>query len=307
MLWPGIKKLGKELELKRTDSEVVGKVKNCYVKMYDGQNMKILELLVPELNDSDKEYIENKLIENKVKRHEWFECGVRIIFNEYFIPYSTKKIKDILIDFTDHFSAAYPGQMSKCQRCGETKELEACHVGGATRFICNDCYEAAEKEIADIALNQEYEPSNYLRGFLGALLFSIPGVLVTVVLFVFLNRLAAISAVLYVLLGMMGYKKFKGKISRVGVIIIAASTLIMVAVGIVVSASVIILQIIVKETGSIDMAGLLYILKNPEVQKEIIQNIVTSYAVSGLYLVFQIIQMMKEWKPVKTLKKAWYI
>jgi len=307
MLWPGMKKLGKELELKRTDSEVVGKVKNCYVKMYDGQNMKIMELLVPELSDTDKEYIESKLTENKVNRHEWLEHGVRIIFNEYVIPYSTKKIKDILTDFTDHFSEAYPGQMANCQRCGEAKDLEACHIGGATRFICGDCYESAEKEIGEIALEQEHEPSNYLMGFLGALLFSIPGVLVTVVLFVFLNRLAALSAVLYVLLGIMGYKKFKGKISQYGALIIIASTLIMVAVGIVASFSVMILQLIVKETGAIDIAGLLNILKIPEVQKEIIQNMVSSYIVSGLYLVFQVFQMMKEWKPETTLRKARYI
>jgi len=303
MLWPGIKKLGKELELKRTDSEVVGKIKNCYVKMYDGQNKKILELLVPQLNDSDKEYIESKLTANKVKRHEWFEYGVRIIFNEYVVPYPTKKIKDILIGFTDHFSAAYPGQMSRCQRCGEAKDLDACHIGGVSLFTCDACYEAAEKEIADIALEQEYAPSNYLRGFLGALLFSVPGVLVTVIFFVFLNRLAAISAVLYVLLGMMGYKKFKGKISRMGAIIIIASTLIMVAVGIVVSFAVLIL----KELGAFDIDALLYFLKVPEIQREIIQNIVTSYVVSGFYLVFQIIQMMKEWKPEKTLKRARYI
>ncbi len=36
MLWPGIKKLGKKLHLKRTDSEAVGMVKNCFVRLYDG-------------------------------------------------------------------------------------------------------------------------------------------------------------------------------------------------------------------------------------------------------------------------------
>jgi hypothetical protein len=57
MLWPGIKKLGKELQLKRTNSEVIGMVNNCFVKMYDGNNIKVLELLVPELDNFDKENI----------------------------------------------------------------------------------------------------------------------------------------------------------------------------------------------------------------------------------------------------------
>jgi hypothetical protein len=45
MLWPGIKKPGKELQLKRTNSEVVGMVKNCFVKMYDGSNIKFSLIL----------------------------------------------------------------------------------------------------------------------------------------------------------------------------------------------------------------------------------------------------------------------
>jgi hypothetical protein len=73
MLWPGLKKLGKELQLKRTDSEVVGKVQNCFVKVYDGMNMKVLEIFVPEINDSDKEYMIKILGTKKVKNYEWLK------------------------------------------------------------------------------------------------------------------------------------------------------------------------------------------------------------------------------------------
>ena len=57
MLWPGIKRLGKELNLKRTDSEVTGMIRNCLVKMYDGNQIKVLELFVPQMDSDDKNEI----------------------------------------------------------------------------------------------------------------------------------------------------------------------------------------------------------------------------------------------------------
>jgi len=155
-----------------------------------------------------------------------------------------------------------------------------------------------EEEINNKNLENGYAPANYLAGFLGSLLFSIPGILVTVLLFVFLNMLAAVSSVLYVVLGIKGYKKFNGKVSRFGVLIIILATIIMVGLGIVVSYSIYIL----KELKTMDIDTLFYILKMPEVQRELLKNIAVSYVISGFYLVFQVIQLMKEWKTEKTLK-----
>jgi hypothetical protein len=300
MLWPGIRKLGKELQLKRTDSEVVGMVQNCFVKMYDGNNMKILELFVPEINDSNKEYIINKLVESKVKKYEWLEYGLRIIFNEYVRPYPISKIRGILIDFTEYFSKEYPDRKPRCQKCGISKDVDAYCVDNTTLIICEDCYKSFENEINEVNLDNKYAPPNYLSGFVGSLLFSIPGILVTVLFFVFLDRLAAISSVLYVFLGIKGYKKFNGKVSRFGSFLIILSTIIMVGFGILVSYSIFIL----KELKTIDIELLISILKMPEIQQEIIKNIFISYVLSGLYLVIQFYQMVKEWRSEKSVKRA---
>jgi hypothetical protein len=300
MLWPGIKKLGKELQLKRTNREAVGMVRNCFIKLFDGQNMKVLELFVPEINDSDKEYITEKLKINKVKKYEWPENGVRVIFNEYFLPYSINKIKAILTDFAEYFSLKYPNQKLHCQKCGIPKDLEVCCIDAISLAVCEDCYKSFENEINDRNLENKYAPTNYLAGFLGSLLFSIPGILVTILLFVFLNTLAAVSSVLYVILGIKGYKKFNGKVSRSGVIIIILSTIIMVGLGIVISYSV----FIFKELKTIDFDMLFYILRMPEVQREILQNMALSYVISGFYLIVQMIQLMKEWKTEKVVQKA---
>jgi hypothetical protein len=300
MLWPGIKKLGKELHLKRTDSEVVGRVQNCFVKMYDGKNMKLLELFVPEINDFDKEYIINKLKLGKIKKYEWLEYGIRIIFSEYIRPYRISKIEDILMDFTGYFSKQYPAQKHHCQKCDLPNDVDAYCVDGKTLIICNDCYKSFESEINDSNLENKYVPSNYLSGFMGSLLFSIPGILVTVLFFVFFDMLAAISSVLYVFLGIKGYKKFNGKISYFGAFLIILSTIIMVGFGILVSYSIFIL----KELQTTDIELLRSVLKMPQIQQEIVKNILISYILSGLYLIIQFHQMIKEWKAEKSITGA---
>jgi len=299
VLWPGIKKLGKELRLKRTDSEATGVIRNCFVRMYDGNQIKALELYVPEMDDDDRNVIVKSLESKKIKRYEWLPNGVKVIFAEIILPYSIKKIGGLLDEFVKYFSNKYPGQKPQCQHCGQQNETEVYCVNNVPLLICSGCYGLIEKNIQNENMEQQNVKGNYLSGFTGAILFSIPGILLTILFFVFLNILAAVSAVIYMVLGIKGYKAFKGKISPAGAVIIVIAGLIMVAVGIIVSYSVFIL----RELKMIDIDALIYILKMPEIQKELITNIVISYIVSGIYFAFRLNQMVKEWKKQKSIHK----
>ena len=300
MLWPGIKKLGKELQLKRTDSEVVGMVKNCLVRLYDGNNMKILELLFPEKNDNDKEFLINILDQNKIKKYDWLTNGIRIIFREVIKPYSMSKIKDVLFSITDYFEKVYPSDKPQCDKCSMKKNADVYYIKNTSLYLCDDCLSQYESDISNANLKYKQVPTNYLSGFIGALLFSLPGILVTVLLFVFLDRLAALSALLYVFLGMKGYTIFKGKVTPIGASIVIISGLIMVGIGVFTAYSILIL----KTIESFDIDRLIEILKIPDIQRELRINLIMSYVVSGFYFIFQLFQMMKEWKIEYAIQKA---
>ena len=302
MLWPGLKKLGKELNLKRTDSEVVGIIKNCFVKMYDGNSVKVLELYAPEIDDADKEAIIGILEQeqHKIKKYEWLEKGIRIIFPELFKPYSIEKIRNLLNELLAYFGDKYSAQKLGCQFCGGQKETDVYCIGTAPVFICDDCHKETEEKLNSENMEQQFVSGNYFSGFLGAFLFSILGILLTIIFFVFLDILAALSAVAYMYLGVKGYKMFKGKQSPFGVFIIIMTGLIMIAVGVFISYCIIILRGI----GSIDIELLRYVLANPEVQRELIWNIVLSYIVSALFVFSQLAKMAKEWKTNKAIHKA---
>jgi hypothetical protein len=68
-----------------------------------------------------------------------------------------------------------------------------------------------EKDINNEYWEYKQLPTNYFSGFIGALLFAIPGIIVTILFFVFFNKLAAVSALVYIIFGIKSYKIFKGK------------------------------------------------------------------------------------------------
>jgi hypothetical protein len=148
----------------------------------------------------------------------------------------------------------------------------------------------------------EYQqlPTNYFSGIIGALLFSIPGIIITVLFFVFLDRLAAVSSLLYIVFGIKGYKTFKGKISPFGAFIIKTVGIIMIGIGTLIAYS----SLILKEIKMFDIDLLIQVLKIPEVTRELLINIVISYIVSGFFIIFQLFQMIKQWKFLKIIKKA---
>jgi hypothetical protein len=104
----------------------------------------------------------------------------------------------------------------------------------------------------------------------------------------------------YIALGIKGYKVFKGKITPIGALIVIIVGLIMIGIGVITAYSV----IIFKELKTIDIDTLITILKIPEVERELITNIILSYIVSSFFIIFQLFQMMKEWKFLKKVQKA---
>ena len=299
MLWPGIKKLGKELNLKRSDSEVTGIIKNCFVRMYDGNQIKVLELFVPQMDDDDKNYIVKKLESCGIKKYEWRSNGVKVVFQEYLTPYSTKKIKELLDEFVNYFGGKYPDQKPLCQYCGEQSETQIYCLDNIPLLICDNCYRQNLRTVQNDNAERQNAPNNYLSGFFGAVLFSVPGIFLTIIFFVFLERLAAVSAVVYVMLGIIGYKKFKGKVSRTGSLTVMAAALIMVGVGMFIAYS----ALIFKTVGEIDFYVLAYCFGLQDIQKEFLQNLIIAYVVSIAYFIFQFFNMFKEWGREKSVCK----
>lgn len=297
MLFPGVKKLGKFFGLVRSNSVAMGNIDNSYIRLYDGNNQKVLEFFFPKLEIHDKNEINELLKNNNVKKYEWSGDTVIITFPEYFKPYPVKNIRNIITQLSNYSSIHYPNGKVACQKCNLSTEANSYSLGNVSLYLCSDCFKNLEFELANKKSDYEAIPKNYFFGTIGALLFSIPGIIVTALIFVFLNRIAALSAVIYVLLATKGYLFFKGKTDKIGALILTLTGLVVSYFGIIISYGIMILY----KTKSIPYT--FELLQNNDIQKEMRTNLYIGLFVCSLYLLFNLITLLSEWKfPV--LKKA---
>jgi hypothetical protein len=304
MLLPWQKKLGARYGLKRAGNEAAGITGNCFVVLGDGRNMKTLRIVFPALDDGDVEFTEAALREAKIKKFNWYEREIRITFSEYVIPYPPEKIASLIDNLTAHFREKYPQIEQGCHNCGSGEQCGV-YTGTGALYLCGTCF--SEKEEAFLSARRKYEeaPANYLAGFLGALLFALPGAVLAVLLFVLLDKIAAVSALVCMLLAQTGYKKFRGKVSPAGAVIVSASGIIMIIAGICAGYTVNLIRFLLEEGAPADLI-LPYLgefFTYPELITELFGNIAVALLVSAVYIVLNLFGMIKEWR-FPLLKKA---
>jgi hypothetical protein len=310
------KKLGIRFGLKKAGSEAAGnavlpngKPGNCFVVLGDGKNVKTLRIVFPELDDEDIKASEVILAGVKVKKFEWREREIFIRFPEYFAPYSKEKIALVVEKITAYFAERYPDIRQCCHNCGSG---EACDVyaGASALFLCEKCFYEKDEVIGKARREYEAEPTNYIRGFFGALLFAIPGVILAVVLFAFFNTIAAVSTLVCMLLARVGYQKLKGKGSPVGAFIVSLVGAIMTVAGVCAGYIAVIVQALLKEGIPLNM--ILTILSQirktspelfSELFSELTKNIAIALLVSAVFIVINLYSMIQQWQ-FPNIKKA---
>ncbi len=297
MLFPGVKKIGKRLGLERADGVALGKLKNAFIRLYDGRNMKVLEMTYPALSEADKERVDGVLAERGVKRHEW--AGSRLIVRlvEAFKPYSSKKLLALAEELAELSLSVGDGGSVKCEQCGDAEKAEAYSVPGGSAFLCEACRASLGEKMDEEKRQYDSAPRNYLPGAVGAFALALPGVLLTAAFFIFLDRLAAISAVLYVFLAIKGYGLLKGRMDRIGALIINAVGVGMTCIGVYISYFLMILY----KVKSWPMTR--EIMAMPEVVREMRANVVIALTVSLIYIVFNTYEMLTKWR-LPELKRA---
>lgn len=289
MVFPGVKKVGRALGLEMTNKQVVGKVENTTVRLYDGKNMKVLEMTFPKSEDSDKEVINTILSENKIKKCSWNNCTLKVIFVERFYPFSASRMIKIIKELANHSKTKYYQCLATCDECGDTRAVvNAYSLMDQTYFLCDKCYSQKKDSLLEEQKKYDAIPKNYLLGFVGAFLLSLLGTLVTAAMFIYAERLGAISAFIYIFLATKGYKFFKGKLDKVGAIIISITGFLMTIIGVFVAY----ILLIYKEVKSIEL--IFAVLQVDEVLVELISNIIIALLVSAVYLVINAYQMITQ-------------
>ena len=238
MLLPGLKKLGNQLGFKRNGDYCYGYVKNCFVTLFEGKNVKMVGFRTPVVIDEDdkqkflswqkKGYASQILFSEDPSRY------VEFSFPERFWPYKISKIKEVIEDMVNYMAEKYPDVPFKCScsdcEADENTPVHIYELNGEPTPLCEKCAKEINQnfEVQNDAIN--HVPDNYLQGALAAAVASVPGILVSL-LFYHMGKIAAVTGLVYYFLATQGYNWAKGKMDKIGVIIISAVSLAFSAIG----------------------------------------------------------------------------
>lgn len=313
MIYPGLKKLGKELGFENNGHLVYGFINNTYVAFMDGSNRKFVYFRFPsDLDEEDK----NKLLSWKKKGYaktvtflENNIFDVEFEFTEYFVPFKISKIKEVIEDIANYINEKYADKKPVCcgDNCNQTENLVFYDVDTVPVFFCPSCKMKLENRI-----NNEYEelqeqPNNYLKGTAASILFSIPGHLVTFIFF-WLGKIAAVSGLLYFFLAQKGFIWAKGKLNKIGVLIISLLSLINTVIGTFISyIAVVVIKILkLPEAEGVPVASLIRFslesLQDNEVRRELFVNLGLSLILCGIFIVIKMIELFKTSGKIKINK-----
>lgn len=307
-----LKELNETLGFKSNDVFLYGFQRNTLVIIHEDENNRIcVSVRFPiELDESDMERIkswEKDGYAKKVGNDPDDKTSVDFEFKSS----NKDKIKEVLEDISGYTAEKYPEAKIQCygKDCTEDTNIDIYEVNGVPIPMCEKCAKELEKDLEKANIEEEAAPGNYLRGFLGAALFSIPGILVSFI-FIMLGKIAAIAGFVYYLLAHKGYLWAKGKYDKIGVLIISVTSLLFVVIGTYISvvADIAFEMKKIDELADKPMSDLfLYAFafaQTPDVASDIKKDIYLALFVCGICIVLYAFQAFKAAGQKLTIKKG---
>ena len=154
--------------------------------------------------------------------------GLYCIFTNMTLGSSLKKAHEALCAVTELFKAqGIPGDV--CPYCGLPMEEKKLVEDNFCLFNAHEaCFNAKLSQVENAEAAEASMPNNYLRGFFGALLGGLVGMLIFWGLFQ-IGFLASISSLIGALVGSLLYTKFGGKNNKMKIVIIAIVVFVLTA------------------------------------------------------------------------------
>lgn len=223
MILPVNRKIAKQLKWHRTGDKIFGLYNGCFFNMGDSSifsspNYKFINASVGDLNEVQLTGITNDLHKNK-SILKFAEPNVSdgylfIKINEVWGTTKTKKVYKIL-DFIVELLKKYTvGFGADCLHCGSLEKTGFYNHSNTGVILCVQCFERTKASVNEQRYKLQLLQNNYLLGFMGSILFSIPAIIGWVLIAIFIGKIALGMVFLIAILGDIGYNKFKGKQTR---------------------------------------------------------------------------------------------
>lgn len=235
MIFPKAKKIARELDWNRTKNSVFGLYKGYFFNVGDGgllsnPQFKYVMATTDTLTEEQKSQIKAEVDANKkALKFSTYEITDNSIFFQFLENMTYTKITTVyaLFDFlVDLFKKGNISEQNKCHNCGEKENVKFYDLNDSGVILCNDCFQQTKNTYYEMEREKYSEDKNYLSGFLGSVVFSIPGIIAWVLIAVYLERLASAMAIVIAFLGIKGYEYFKGRRGKLTKYVIVLSNIV---------------------------------------------------------------------------------
>ncbi|HRH56798.1 MAG TPA: hypothetical protein PLS10_04035 [Chitinophagales bacterium] len=281
MIFPKAKKIAKELDWHKTQNGVFGLYKGYFFNVADASllsnpQFKFVTATIDNLTEEQKLQIKTELDTNKKNlKFTNFEISDNSIFFQFAENLTFTKLKTVysLFDFlVDLFKRLQLPEQNKCHNCGTKDKINSYNLNDSGIILCKTCFSQTENSFYEVERERISEEKNYLTGFLGTMVFSIPGIIAWVLIAVYLERLASAMAMVIAFLGLKGYDYFKGRHGKLTKYLIVLSNIICILL----ANATTVIALLVKEGLTINQA-IAEFQVNPAAKEVFNQNTIISF------------------------------
>lgn len=278
MIFPAQKKIAREFSWHRSKASVFGLYNKYFfiignTSPFANPQFKYIIVSFPTLEKEAQQRLANAIESKKHSiRYSVFEveeATLYLRFHEFWRYTSTKTLLHAMDILSTLFQELYIPTMNCCSVCSTTRKIDYYVVDDMGMILCDKCTNDYIKEYEEEQEIYNTEEKNYRKGFAGALLFSLPGIIIWVVLALLADRIAGLVVLLTIYWSTRGYYYFKARHGKYTKYIIL---------------SVVVLNILLSATISV-ISTLLYTglsaeqifevcLKNDEIHRVLIGNII---------------------------------
>lgn len=235
MIFPKTKKIAKKLDWHKTNDGVFGLYKGYFFNIGDANLMnnpqsKFIILRTDNLSDEQEQQIRSELVENKkTLKFTNSRIGTNTIYIQFIEIFTYTKVNTVyyLLDFlVDLCKRLNISEKYECQNCTTKTNLNFYDLNNNGTILCESCFHEIENQFFEIEREKLSKNKNYLTGFLGSILFSIPGIIAWTLIAVYVGLIGSGMAILIALLGLKGYEFFKGQKSKLTKYLIVFSNIV---------------------------------------------------------------------------------
>ncbi|SHL80119.1 hypothetical protein [Chryseobacterium polytrichastri] len=301
MIFPKAKKIAKDLGWHKTNDSVFGLYKGYFFNVSDASlittpQFKLVTATTGNITEEQKLQIKTELNLNKRKlKFTLFEISDNEIFFKFTENVTLTQLKTVysLFDFlVDLFKKLNVSEQNKCHNCGTNQKINYYTLNDTGIILCTTCFYQKNNSFYEIEKERISKEKNYLTGFLGSIVFSIPGIIFWILFAVYLGRIASGMAFVIIFTELLGYDYFKGKHGKLTKYIISLTNII----SIIIANIMTVIVLFVKQGLTINHA-ILELQTNQAITNLFYQNIIISFIFS-LFAWIWILFIMKDKKLV---------